>query len=322
MNKSGKGSFGKLLFIAVIVVAVVLGIKNGKGGNLEQGILETLPYDLKAYILIQNNVESEYELEVTNVTINKHVTEGKSDTAECTIELEDENIKKTIYVELYSTKFNTGWEVTGWSELQEADVVPKIKPDSQVFDRLVAECGYQNIVMSYDDLNMEIGMQTRTYSVNDTYEYLTIGGNISVIAEFTKSTLNYSRDIEHYFWDYSVSNFTTPSWAVLGEWYLEGKLTETAVPYKAIINFTELDSTGTAQGSSVYYYPRVDGYTWLGDYGTHNGGIGCEITGSTAEDMCMTLRGKNCKIEITRDGCVGYIIIGGYEIECYTVQLS
>ena len=321
-TSSGKGWGGKLLILAVIIAVLVFFGKSGTDKNLEKGIIETLPYDLKAYILIQNNVETEYELEVTSVTINKHVTEGKTDTVDCTIELEDKNIKKTIFVELYCTKYNTGWQVNDWNELQEAKVIPKIKPDSQMLDQLAAECGYQNIAQFYDDLDMEMGVQIRTYTVDDAYEYLTISGEIETIAEFTKSTLNYSRDIDHYYWSYSVNNFTTPSWNVVGQWYLEGKLTETAVPYKAVINLWEFDSSGMAQGNSVYYYPRVDGNDWLGDYGTEDGGVSCNAFGSTPQDMCMTLGGRDCFIKITCNSCTGYIIIGGYEIECYTTLRS
>lgn len=304
-NTARTGGWGKRLALIAAAAAVLLILWNGSGGSLEQGLEKTLPYDLRAYILHRDGLETEYVLDIKKLTVDQHLTEGKSDIAKCTVILEDENIRKTVYVELVSAKYDTGWTVVGWTELQEPVVVPKYAPDPGSFDAVAAESGFVNIVKIREDSELEAGVQKSAYSVNDRYEYVSVSGELEVIAEFQRITLNYARDIPHYYWEFTLKNYTVPTWSVLGQWHLEQETT--GEPYIASITLSSWVPGGEAVGSSIFYYPAVDGSRYLGYYVPNEGGVSCSYSGTTPEDLRLVIGGRECYIEITCFSCSGFV---------------
>lgn len=231
VSATSKKKFPVWLIIAAIAVVVIIIIASSSLGSsgLEKDLVSTLPHEIRTYLwdemafnFIEYGRDEEYSqiqhvLEVKKLTVDRHSTEGKSDTADCTIVMEDDYIEKTVYVTLYSMEYDTGWVVESWEEFQEPTVVPKAEPD---IDYLKNVFDFKNITVTEDNLSLADGKYTYSYTVNDSYTYVDYSGEVGLIASFSEQ-YNYAEDICVYGWSYDFDDDKTTvelDWKVEGTW--------------------------------------------------------------------------------------------------------
>ena len=86
-----------------------------------------------------------YSQEIKDINIVRRQTEGKSDFIECEIRLEDENLERTVYADLYLTKYDTGeWILDNWSPYASEDYTNKTKTGSEIMDEALEESWIMN----------------------------------------------------------------------------------------------------------------------------------------------------------------------------------
>ena len=261
------------IVIAVVAIIIIIASVSGGSSSLEKDLVSTLPHEIRTYIwdgMAYNFIEddrdeedgsgTQHVLNVKNLTVDRHSTEGKSDTADCTIVMEDDYIEKTVYVTLYSMEYDTGWVVESWEEIQEPTVIPKAEPD---IDYLKNVFDFKNITVTEDDLSLAEGKYTYSYTVNDSYTYVDYIGEVVLTADFSKS-YNYSDDLCVYGWSYKMddSSAVVLDWKVEGTWTL-GISESDLSNEKGVVNISYTD----AHSDSVYR-----SYYWdYGDSGNFTG---------------------------------------------------
>lgn len=196
-----------IVIIAVVIVVCIIGYNTihagGTGGSgVEKDLIATLPEDITVCYCIDNNGEKILNnLEVKNLTIDRQSTDGNFKTADCTIEMEGNDIKMTAYVTLTCIKYDDGsWQVESYSEILKPKVVPKYQPDESSFIWNIQR--YEELysltkVNEYIDL--ENGEITYFYSVLDAGFS---GNGVSCTAVFKDAGMDYyDKDIYH--WSFS-----------------------------------------------------------------------------------------------------------------------
>lgn len=290
MNKKKFPWWIVLIAVVVMVISIIASSSSGSS-NLENDLSLALPVEIRTYIwdgMAYNFIEDDRDFEedgagtqhvlnVKNLTVDRHSTEGKYDTADCTIVMEDEYIEKTIYVTLYSTQYDTGWVVESWEEIQEPTVVPKAEPD---INYLKNALGFNNVTVTEDNLSLEQGKYTFSCMVNDFYNYLDVSGEIVLTAEFSQS-YNYREDLCIYGWSYNsdVENSTLQfDWKVEGIWTLgvseydlsnkKGELIISNLSNNVEYSSMDYRHLGNYSGSARYF--EKDAYWALGGYADEN----------------------------------------------------
>lgn len=321
-KKGGCLKYILLAFLAVFALSGILTLRDSiaeqqggqdkssyTAGTLEHDLSQTLPADLKTYIHYDYDTSAECILNVTSLTVNRHSTEGNYSIADCTIMLEDARVKKTAFVELRSLKYDTGWVVQSWTPLQEPQVTPKYEPDTARMDNMTTRYGFKSIANTFDNLDMDAGMRTRVYAVSDAYEYVCFTGDLVVTAQF-KAYKDSDETVYQYYWYYSVENSTVPIWDISGTWTLSVQNYATKPEDIVTISLRMQDNadTETITGESVKYYLENDGRNWLETYGSYPPtDISCKVTGEAPSDLLLTVYGSKGYVEISAEGCQGYI---------------
>lgn len=195
-----------IIILAVIAVCIVgwnvINDDNGSSYGIEKELIATLPEDITVCYCIDNSGEKILNnLEVKKLTIDRQSTDGNFKSADCTIELEGNDIKMTSYVNLSCIKYDDGsWQVESYSELSKPTIIPKYQPNESSFIWNIQR--YEELysltkVNEYIDL--ENGEITYFYSVLD--EGFT-GNGVSCSAVFKDAGMDYyEKDI--YYWSFS-----------------------------------------------------------------------------------------------------------------------
>ena len=258
---------GKGFAFTVLIVAVVIFIISVSSGSsdIENDLIETLPVNIKTYILedcysvdeLQYDYKGEQILEIKSLKIESRSTEGKSGTADCVIEMEDAYVKKTAYVTLYIAEYDTGWVVENWEETAEADVTLKYEPDIEFLRK---QNNFKNITVLEENLDMEGGQYNYHFSVNDTYAYAVLTGDIKLSAHKSES-YNYTYELPVYGWHYDVEENVNLNWNVIGTWTLT--YNDSLTNKMATVSIDSLDSpiydsltskhVGSYYGNAYYY---------------------------------------------------------------------
>lgn len=305
----------KLKNIVIIIVAVAVlavgydSISNGNSSsNLENSIISTLPEEITTcYCINDDNEKVLNTLEVKEFTINRQTTEGNYKSADCTIDMEGNDIKKTVYVNLGCVKYDDGsWQVDSWRELSDPNIIPKYQPDESLFISEIKKIeGYKSLSKINEYVDLENGDVVYFYNVLDTYDYCYFSGDgVSCSANFRSfGEDNYGIDI--YRWELITENNTEIVWDVLGTWHLEYSFTGQP-PYRtADITLNALvEENG---GTSTYSYPCHDGYEYTGEFKTFEGGASCSLSGTNPLDAKCVIRGYKSSVTITCEGVRGYI---------------
>ncbi len=235
-----------------------------EGANsYERELIATLPTDLKSYILedsyslddLHYDDKGVKTLQVVDFDVTEHSTSGNADIAHCMITMEDEYIKKTAYVTLYSTKFNTGWIVDSWDETADAIVTIKYQPDKEYLKNLY---GFNNINLLEDNFDAEAGLYKYVFTVNEFHKYADFTGRVELIAEKVQS-YNYVDELPIYGWSYRSNEDLNVNWKVSGAWSMvsqDGK-EKVTVTINSLTPYYYNSSTGKNVGDyygNVYYY--------------------------------------------------------------------
>lgn len=175
---------------------------NDSGTGIEKDLIATLPEAITVCYCIDNNGEKIMNnLEVKNLTIDTQATDGNYKTADCTIEMEGNDIKMTAYVTLTCMKYDDGsWQVESYSEISKPKVVPKYQPDESSFAWNIQR--YEelySLVKVNEYIDLENGEITYFYSVLD--EGFT-GNGASCTAVFRDAGMDYY-DKDIYYWSFS-----------------------------------------------------------------------------------------------------------------------
>ena len=228
-----------LIFVLIVIVAVGVSSSESSSGSSSSGspyigstpspyegknsyekeLIETLPRDLTSYVLQKDNCV--HTLEVTDFCVERHSENGISDTADCTIVLEDAYMKMTSYVTLNSRKYDTGWVVESWGEIQNPVLIPKYEPDMQEMQTSAKGTDFKSFITLTDSLDLNSGIYEYVCSVNDTYEYISYSGTISLKSEFVKVDYDRVEELNKYGWDYKVEEKVKANWNIFGEWKVE-----------------------------------------------------------------------------------------------------
>ena len=198
--------------IAIIVVVCIIGwnvinddSSSSSGGifssGLEKSLAETLPEDLTTCYCIDNAGEKVLNtLEVKKLTIDRQTTNDNLKTADCTIELEGNDLKMTAYVTLDCIKYDDGsWQVASYSEISEPKLVPKYQPDESAFIWNIQRYeGFNSLSKTNEHIDLENGEIVYFFSVLD--EGFT-GNGVSCSAIFADAGMDYyEKDI--YYWKF------------------------------------------------------------------------------------------------------------------------
>lgn len=308
----------KIVTIIVIVVLCIAGYKmvnSGGGIGLEKSLIATLPEEITSCYCRDNNGEKILNiLEVEEFTIDRQTTDGNYKSADCTIEMEGENLKTTVYVNLQCVKYDDGsWQVNSWSQLSEPIAVPKFAPDeTAAVERIKEDCGFQNLSKINEYIDLENREVAYYYTVQDKYEYVSFEGDgVSCCFTFDGSSkFDYEKNAEMYTYSWSfgtVENRTEMVWDVLGTWHLEWSFTGNP-PYRTAditLNTLAEDNGGTSVFSYPNVYPGSSEYT--GERTERSGTAGCTISGSCPLDAKCVIYGIKASVTITCQGVEGYV---------------
>ncbi len=318
------------LIIIIIAVVFIVGInklndeKNintgndnngwGNGGffssGLEKELIATLPDEITTcYYEDANGFKNLNVLEIKNFTIERQTTDGNFKSADCTIEMEGSDLKKTIYVNLTCIKYDDGsWQVEGYSELSNPKLVPKCQPSEAEFISYIKQCeGFQLFSKKSENIDLENGQIVYSYSVIDKYDYMTFTGEgISCSATFVDAGKYNDKDV--YYWYFESKNNLQLVWDVLGTWHMDASsLITKEPPYHSVdMVVTALDENNA--GTMTYTYPCHDGYRYTGEYRTvDDGSIGCYFKGNNPLNAVCEIYGISSSITITANGVSGNI---------------
>lgn len=210
--------FKNIVIIAIIIAIGVIGYNiindesdSGSGSGSGSGIFSTgvekdlaasLPDDLTVCYCIDNSGEKILNnLEVKSLKIDRQSTQDKFKSADCTIELEGNDIKMTAYVNLSCIKYDDGsWQVESTSELSKPKVVPKYRPDESSFIWNIQR--YEelySLVKANEYVDMENGEIAYFYNVLDVGF---TGNGVSCTAVFRDTGMDYY-DKDVYYWGFS-----------------------------------------------------------------------------------------------------------------------
>lgn len=303
----------KIVTIIVIVVLCIAGYKminSGGGIGLEKSLIATLPEEITSCYCVDNNGEYILNmLEVKKLTIDRQTTDGNYKSADCTIEMEGEDIKKTAYVNLSCIKYDDGsWQVNGWTRLSEPTVVPKYKPAEAIAIAAIEdELGFKNISKVNEEVDLDAGYVIYFYSVADVYEYVKFeGGGVCCSFSYYEGTRYNEHDNElySYYWASATENNTEMVWDVLGTWQLEFSYLGEA-PY-CTIDIELVDDTQETSGVSYLSIPQYEGRNFTGQYDTYKGTASCTFSGDSPKDAKCIITGAvnpyKPYIEITANG--------------------
>lgn len=311
---------GVLIFALIVIVAVGVSSSESSSGSSSSGssyigstlspyegknsyekeLIATLPADLTSYILEDSYTIDEFRyddrgvqtLQVVNFEVTENSTDGNSDIAHCVITMEDEYVKKTAYVTLYSTKFNTGWIVDSWDETSEAVVIIKYQPDK---DFLKSQYGFSNITVLEDNFDAENGEYKYIFKVNESHKYADFTGRVELGARKAES-YNYSQELPAYGWCYYAEEDLNVKWKVSGNWSMisrDGteKVTVTINSLtQSVYNSATGKNVGDYYGSVYYYNSSYYGQTYEDTY-DYTDGSGDYVTNasSDAADACLEI---------------------------------
>ena len=303
--------------IAIIVVVCVIGwnvinddSSSSSGGSifssgLEKSLAETLPEDLTTCYCIDNNGEKVLNtLEVKNLVIDRQTTNENLKTADCTIEMEGNDLKMTAYVTLDCIKYDDGsWQVASYSQISEPKVVPKYQPEESNFTWNIQRYeGFTSLNKINEHIDLENGEIVYFFSVLDTYDYMMFSGEgVSCSAVFQNTGMDYN-DKEVYYWKFTNENNMQVVWDVLGTWHIDGGIDKNPPYTVADIAINAINSQNA--GVSSYAYPESN-YKgeYLGTYKTFdNKGASCITSGTNPLNAKCEIYGYKSSITITAQG--------------------
>ncbi len=178
----------------------------------EKFIAQNIPEEIKT-VSIDDPFDAAnadvYSMDVKSVSIEKRQTNGKEDTAYCTVEMENDYYCFTKSIVTYYTYYDKGgWTLDLYNEYSPPSWRIKGCPFSK--DK-VAELVSEHSILNANDpaMDTDSGTVQFTYDVKDEYENLTVEGTVAVNFVFDGSS-----------WKYEVDTDAVElNWNIVGHWY-------------------------------------------------------------------------------------------------------
>lgn len=330
-DKRGIVNLGKKKIVVIIIAAVICiigvniinksdsGIGGGFSSGLEKSLISTLPEEITTcYYRDTDGNDNLNVLEIKNFTIDRQTTDGNFKSADCTIEMEGTDLKKTVYVNLSCIKYDDGsWQVEGYQELSEPIVIPKRQPSEWEFISYIEkETGFKQLIKEDESIDLQNRKIMYTYNALDGNEYITFTGDgVSCIAELEcYDYYGSDYDTVYYKWDFYVENKMKIIWNVLGNWHLEAPYSSKSGSPNYILDMTvEKLEWNSKSGNCKYYCPTFSGDVFTGKYDVkYYYGTSVKANGNSplgAECRISTGYGE---ITINIDGVTGWILDSSY----------
>ena len=257
-----------LALISGLVIAGVLFLAGcgGKGKPLsEKELANILPEDITAYDMYGRT----YMQDVKDRKVVKRNTDDDSDFVECEITLEDDNMKRTVYVDLYLTNYETGgWLIDSWYpyQMETAQAIAPPEP-AEVQERILSE--YNEAVLTDTDTSqVSSGVCVNTYEINDSHKYVDFAGTIVCTSTFGSNDPAEYGCRASYYWSHDLERTITDRWKIEGEWLLTEMGDD--LPDKVYISLQNYnDDTKKCDVTAYYAFPCHDGFSYMGYYGTY-----------------------------------------------------
>lgn len=253
------------MMVLAISAAVMTGC--GNSGVSEKKLKEILPDTITSYEYGDMfNTQEVKDIEITKADVNDGY-----EYAECEITLKDDYIERVVYAGISLTKYETGgWMVDYWEPLAEETLISAAAPDEYEIDEYVNGFGFSGITLedTYDD-EAEYGYCSRTYSVNESHEFVDFSGTVTVDSELMIDSAG-SDWYASYTWVNSAEySDMTADWKVEGLWTGTETNPVFGRPDKYELRIDSIDEDGRVNGDGKYYWPAFDGSEYLGKYGNY-----------------------------------------------------
>ncbi len=294
---------GVVIFVAALAACIAISNDDGISisSGLEKDLIASLPEGITScYVDGILNV-----MEVTNFKIDRQSTEGNFKSADCTIELDGDDLKKIVYANLSCIKYDDGsWAVESWSELEKPKLIPKFVPTQEdTISMLQREFGFKSMSLISEDKDLENGKITYYFKVNDSYQYVEfVGEGVSCCYDFGGVGSQYDKIQSHRWSGETKNNTTAVVKNVTGTWRIQENRTP---PRWAEITINTIGQG--VVGMATFAYPTVDGNNYTGDYHPISGEVECVIEGNCPKDFNYAVYTDDCELQITCDGLWGYL---------------
>lgn len=241
----------KIVLIFGFVVLALCGC--GQKAPGEDQVKEDLPWEIQE-IIIKDPIYSEVvvNFEIEDIEVERQLTEGKTSTVYCKVDLTSEFYHSEEYVTLYYTKYDNGnWIVDNWEYYQpsifEVTKCPFSKEDIEYY-----------LYSDYDEVYVEEPVEITS---TELY-YPFVAYNYNKYTEFTiNGSYNISFDSMSMSWTCYSDTIEDKNWNITGEWGLVESTLE--IPLGAVnrnsiefnLNIESFDNESyTAEGELSYYY--------------------------------------------------------------------
>lgn len=215
------------LIIAIIAVVLIAIISSSRTSGLERDLKKTMPSAITSYVLDYDDTVQ--TLKIKDLHIERHSRNGKNDTADCVVELEDDYMKLIMYVKLFSVKYDTGWVVEQWYENSEPKIVVKQEPTY-----LIQSVGKENDTLSHfnnytvtSEFDENACKYTYVAEINEKYKHVTYTGTYSFVSTFMRNEYDnyyddyYKDGLPIYGWYTDYSDNINVEWTISGEYRLD-----------------------------------------------------------------------------------------------------
>ena len=198
----------------------------------------------------------------------KRNTDDDTDFAECRIRLQDKNLIRTIYADLYLTYYETGgWLVDYWKPYAEEIVQPLYPPNPETI-RHLAEEEYTGIKpIGIDDSKLSEGIFITSYEILEKHKNVTFTGSIICTSVLSGNSAE-NKEKAYYYWNNELQQNVKPTWYIEGEYLLTEM--DDDLPVKAYVSVDRYDPiTGSIYVTAYKAWPAYDGWNYKGFYGSY-----------------------------------------------------
>lgn len=189
----------------------------GYGTPSKKQLKDMIPSEILSYEL-----EGDLHMsEITDLEIIRQQTNEKSDIAECTLTLTDEYLRRTVYITLVSTYWDTGgWMLESYevTQSEEYEIIGNMIYDPNMFQSQINMLGYQSTDKTC--IEEENGYSEYIFTVAEQFPYLSYTGDIAVMAQLQQGN-NMEGETTYYWETYIDTSDISYSWSITGHWRAE-----------------------------------------------------------------------------------------------------
>lgn len=226
------GGLVVLLIIVLIIVKLVKGATPSDSWLTENIPSELLGYEFEIYDFEYYEGTSSVE----SLVIERRVTENGVDDAYCVVTLSDDRLKRTIYIEMVSRKYDQGgWVLESWSEYRPAEAhMIRGMDEEEVYSYLNTIELYTGLSEYQDISDLESGIISYSCRVDEQHEYVetsgsvVLNGELYVYTDILPHKINLDLEVE-------TSNVKT-TWKLDGKFGCDGENSINGKYFNATVN--------------------------------------------------------------------------------------